>query len=407
MESLNERYDALQENLLQLYEAGSDNIEDQIMLWEIIRQENILLHYARKKGISRVGLQPVPSLTASEQKAKQAIYMSIQLKSLKNSPYGRERWTMQDTSYELFNSPPQNTFKKNAFTVDVYYDDDQDNYFPYTAWTHIYYQNGDDIWHKVEGKADYEGLYYETADFEKIYYVTFDKDAARFSKTGKWTVRYKNREISSTSVTSTSSVADSDTGHPEPQSSWQSADSVGQKKERRRERRSSPSPPRRTRPRTSQSDGDTTPSPAGHRIWRRRHRREREQAAKRRELRVSTTTRSSFPTPEEVGRGHRLVERKGQSRLRRLQEEAWDPYVILLKGPANTLKCCRNRYKTKYSNLFCSMSTVFSWVGEGIERLGQPRMLIAFSTSKQRQLFLKTVILPKGTEYSFGNLDSL
>lgn len=401
MESLTERFDALQENQLQLFEAGSENIDDQILLWEIIRQENVLLHYARKKGLSRVGMQPVPSLAASEHKAKQAIFMSLNLKSLKDSAYGNEPWTMQDTSFEIFNSPPQNTFKKGAFTVDVFYDDDRDNYFPYTAWTYIYYQNGDNRWHKVQGKVDFEGLYYITIDNIKTYYVTFDKDAARFSKTGKWTVLYKNRELSSTSVTSTSGHSSE---YPElAQSPGTSTNTVG-KKERRRKRYPSSSPTRSVRPCTSQSDGDSSSTPTRRRLCRRRG--ERESAAKRRELR-RTPTGSSVPSPGAVGTRHRLVEDKGLSRLGRLQKEAWDPYLLLLKGPANSLKCLRFRLKSRYEKLFYSCSTVFSWVGEGTVRIGQPRMLIAFRTSTERQYFLKTVKLPKGTEHSFGNLDSL
>lgn len=406
MESLIERFDALLENQLQLYEAGSDKIDDQILYWEIARQENVLYHYARKKGLTTIGLQPIPSLATSEHRAKQAILMSINLKTLKNSAFGSEPWTLQDTSFEIFNAPPQHTFKKGAFTVDVYYDGDKDNYYPYTAWTYIYYQNGDNVWHKVEGHGDYEGLYYNTVDGVKVYYVTFDEDAARFSRTGKWTVKYKNREISSTSVTSTSSVGDGATRDPEQsQTTRPSTNTVGQEKERRRKRESSSTDTRSTRARTSQSDGDFNSSSSGRRVQRRR-RRERESAAQRREQRRGTS-RSSVPTPDQVGSGHRLAQTKGLGRLGQLQEEAWDPYLLLLKGPANTLKCFRHRIKSKYQSLFYSSSTVFSWVGEGSSRLGQPRMLIAFQSSTDRQLFLKTVIIPRGTTYNFGNLDSL
>lgn len=405
METLNERYDALQENLLMLYEAGSDKIDDQIMYWDIMRQENVLFYYARKKNIARIGLQPVPSLTTSEHKAKQAIMMSLQLKSLKMSAYGKEPWTLQDTSFEVYNAAPSNTFKKGAFTVDVFYDDDEDNYYPYTAWSFIYYENGDGRWHKVEGQADYEGLYFITHDNEKNYYVTFDTDAARFSRTGHWTVKYKNHTISSTSVTSTSG---NPAGDP---SSREGTNTVGQETpvpqtNRRRQRESSSSPNRRTRQTTSQSDWDPDSSPSsGERLPRRRRRRERAPAAKRREQRKST--KSLVPSPEEVGRRHKLVEGKGLSRLRRLQEEAWDPPVLLLKGPANTLKCYRYRCKTRCKGLFTRMSTVFSWVGEGSERIGQPRMLLAFANNEQRRHFINTVHLPKGTEYSLGRLDSL
>lgn len=405
METLTERFDALEENLLQLYEAGSDKIDDQILYWDIIRQENVLFFYARKKGLQRISLQPVPSLTVSEHKAKQAIMMSIQLTSLKNSAFGNEPWTLQDTSFELYNAPPQNTFKKQAFTVDVFYDNDEDNYYPYTAYKFIYYQNGDNIWHKVESDVDYEGLFYITHDYEKVYYVTFDQDARRFSRTGHWTVKYKNRTISSTSVTSTSGTP------PEhPSSSRSGANTLARQteiapQERRRPRSSSESPQRRTRPRTSQSDGDTSASTTRRRL--RRRRREREPAAQRREQRKTNTTRSSYPSPEAVGRRHRVVEGKGLSRLGRLQEEARDPPLICLKGPANTLKCWRYRCKLKYRGMFYRISTGFSWVAEGPARLGDQRMLIAFHNSAQRQAFLKIAVFPKGTQFALGNLDSL
>lgn len=402
MESLVDRFDALQENLLTLYEAGSNKIEDQIMYWDIIRQENVLSHYARKKGLSHIGLQPVPALSVSEAKAKQAIMMSLHLKSLQQSSYGQESWTLQDTSFELFNADPPNTFKKGAITVDVFYDDDEDNFYPYTLWSYIYYQNGNGEWHKVKGDVDYEGLFYITHDNEKVYYVTFDKDARRFSRTGKWTVKYKSTTISSTSVTSTSSPTWN------PTSRRASPNSVGQtttaQKSQRRQRPTSPSPPRRTRTRTWQSDGDTDSSspPATRQLSRRRGRRQGESSSYRRDQRGSLGV-----SPEDVGRRHRVVEGKNLTRLGRLQEEARDPPIVLLKGPANTLKCYRYRCKTKWKSLIFRMSTVFSWVGEGVERLGQPRMLLAFRSVEQRQKFLATVHLPKGTEFSLGHLDSL
>ncbi|ANG08954.1 E2 [Human papillomavirus 186] len=401
MESLSERFDAVQENLLQHFETGSDNIEDQILYWKLIRQENVLLHYARQKGILRLGLQPVPSLTASEHKAKQAIMMSLQLTSLKESPFGMEPWTMQDTSFELYNSNPQHTFKKGAYTVDVIYDHDEDNYYPYTAWSYIYYQNGDNVWHKVEGKVDYEGLYYDTHDGEKVYYVTFHTDAARFSRTGEWTVKYKNRAISSTSITSTS--------RPGHSSSRPSPDTVvGQTPERHRSLTPPPSPQRRTRPRASSSDGSASSETPGKRVRRGRRRGEGKQTTNRREQRESRRfNRSDFISPEEVGRGHRLVEEKGLSRLGRLQKEARDPPLIVLKGPANTVKCWRFRCRQKYNGLYLRLSTGFSWVGDGSARLGEQRMLIAFTDTNQRQKFLNTVVFPRGTSYCLGQVDCL
>ncbi|AFV27131.1 E2 [Human papillomavirus 170] len=404
MESLEDRFDALQENLLQLYEAGSDNIKDQILYWDIVRQENVLLHYARKKGLNRIGLQVIPTLIVSENKAKQAILMTLQLRSLQKSAFGSESWTLQDTSYEAYTSAPENTFKKGGFTVDVFYDNDEDNYYPYTAWSYIYYQNGDDIWYKVPGQVDYEGLFYETHDGEKQYYVTFDKDAARFSRTGMWTVKYKNHTISSTSITSTSGHP----GHSPPRE--QSTNSLARETEASeagRRQRSSESDPRRSGPLATQSDRATSPETSRRRVQRRRRRGEREPAAKRREQRAARGGLSSAPSPEEVGKRHRLVEGKGLPRLRRLQEEARDPPLVLLKGPGNTLKCWRFKCKQKYCGLYHRISTNFSWVGEGSARLGTPRMLIAFTSPTQRQAFLRSVVFPKGTEFSLGNLYSL
>nr|AYA93472.1 MAG: E2 protein [Human papillomavirus] len=399
MESLNERFDAVQENLLEHYETGSDKIEDQIMYWQLIRQEYVLLHYARKKNIMRLGLQTVPTLAVSEHKAKQAIMMTLQLTSLKNSAYGTEPWTMQDTSYELFNSAPQNTFKKGAFTVDVIYDNDEDNYYPYTAWSNIYYQNGDNNWHKVEGKVDYEGLYYETVDGEKIYYVTFDTDAIRYSRTHTWTVKYKNNAISSTSITSTSGRTS--TGHSSPA---QSSNTVVRQTQEERRTNQHTSPQRRTRPRASSSERDQGTEEPRKRLRRRGGRGEGKQSTRRDPGRA---TRSDYISPAEVGRGHRLAQTKGLNRLGQLQEEARDPPLVLLKGPANTIKCWRFRCKQKYHGMYSMLSTGFSWVGDGSKRLGQQRMLIAFTDYTQRQRFLNTVIFPKGTSYSLGYLDSL
>ena len=346
----------------------------------------------------------IPTLIVSENKAKQAILMTLQLRSLQKSQFGNEAWTLQDTSYEAYTSAPENTFKKGGFTVDVYYDNDEDNYYPYTAWSFIYYQNGDDVWYKVPGQVDYEGLYYETHDGEKQYYVTFDKDAARFSRTGMWTVKYKNHTISSTSITSTSGHP----GHSPPRE--QSSNTLAREteaSETRRRERPPESNPRRPQSPAWQSDRATSPETPGKRVQRRRRRGERESATKRREQRAARGGLSSAPSPEEVGKRHRLVERKGLSRLGQLQAEARDPPLILVKGPANTLKCWRFKCKQKYYGLFYRISTNFSWVGEGSARLGTPRMLIAFTSTTQRQAFLKSVVFPKGTEFSLGNLYSL
>ncbi|AWK28204.1 E8/E2 protein [Human papillomavirus type 220] len=123
--------------------------------------------------------------------------------------------------------------------------------------------------------------------------------------------------------------------------------------------------------------------------------------------RPGSAGRSTAPAPEDVGRRHRTVERTGLSRIRRLQEEARDPLVALIKGPANPLKCWRNRCNQKHSSLYLSMSTVWYWVGDNSDKLQRGRILVAFKNKTQRDMFVKLVHLPRGTTLAFGNLDSL
>ena len=106
MDTLSERFNALQENLMDIYESGRDDLETQIMHWQLLRQEQILFYYARKNGVMRLGYQPVPPLATSEAKAKDAIGMVILLESLLKSAYGTEPWTLTQTSLETVRSPP-------------------------------------------------------------------------------------------------------------------------------------------------------------------------------------------------------------------------------------------------------------------------------------------------------------
>ena len=88
MDNLSERFNVLQENLMDIYESGQEDIETQIKHWQLLRQEQVLFYYARKNGVMRVGYQPVPPLATSEAKAKDAIGMVLLLQSLQKSPYG-------------------------------------------------------------------------------------------------------------------------------------------------------------------------------------------------------------------------------------------------------------------------------------------------------------------------------
>lgn len=200
MEALNERFNALQETLLDIYESGKDDIDTQILHWNCLRKEQILLNYARRHGIMRVGYQHVPPLAVTETKAKEAIGMVLVLESLKKSAYGNESWTLVNTSLETYRTPPSNCFKKGPSNIEVRYDNDSENIMHYTVWDSIYYQNADEQWEKVQGHVDYVGAYYMDGQ-HKQYYIQFADDAARYSKTGIWEVR-SNEETLFAPVTS-------------------------------------------------------------------------------------------------------------------------------------------------------------------------------------------------------------
>lgn len=158
MEWLTDRFNAVQEALLNLIEQGAQDLESQIQYWSYVRKENVMMYYARKEGQTRIGLQPLPMLAVSEYNAKQAIQMVLMLKSLQKSPYASELWTLQDASAELINTPPKNCFKKQPYTVEVYFDNNKNNTYTYINWDFIYYQDSEDRWHRVPGLVDYNGL---------------------------------------------------------------------------------------------------------------------------------------------------------------------------------------------------------------------------------------------------------
>lgn len=397
------RYESLQEQLLTLYENDSDNIESQIEHWRLSRQLNVTMYYARKEGYKYLGLQPLPTLQISEYNSKIAIKMMLLLSSLAKSAFGAERWSLSDTSAEIVLTQPKNTFKKHGFQVEVMYDNDPQNTMLYTQWDSLYYQDIDDIWHKTAGEVDHNGLSYTDYTNEKRYFLLFHEDAQKYSKTGLWTVKYKQTTISSV-VTSSSKRSSIDSEKDNYQRSTTTA----------RE----PSPEEGTsRGRVSRNLEEvpttttTSPTQSGE-----RHRRRRRGAGQRGQ-RESTPGESpgakrqrrgsNYPSPSEVGTGHQLVPQHNLSRLGRLEAEARDPLLICLKGSANNLKCWRHRCTSKFGHLYSEVSSIFKWIGSDENVKTSSRMLITFDTCTQRERFLQTVHLPRGTLFSYGSLDSL
>lgn len=353
------------------------------------------MYYGRQEGYKNFGLQQLPALQVSEYNAKLAISIGLLLKSLATSKFAQEKWTFPETSAELILTPPKNCLKKSGYTVEVMYDNDPDNISVHTNWDHIYYQDLEERWHKVPGKVDHNGMYYDDVLGERVYFYVFAPDADRLSKTGTWTVKYKSTTISSVV---TSSSKQSSRGYSARDSATSS-------------RCSSPEEgPSTRRPKTSSQESSRC-SPTTSSLGNRRRRKQQGEPESQRD----TGGKRKRPIPlgvsaAAVGSRHQSLPREGLSRLERLTEEARDPPIIVIKGPANNLKCWRFRCNNRYGHLFSSISTVFRWVEDcnnKHEALFGSRMLVAFKDNLQRQTFLSTVHLPRGTSFAYGHLDSL
>ncbi|ATQ38197.1 E2 [Gammapapillomavirus sp.] len=385
-ETLTARFDALQDQIMTLYEQGNTDLQSQILHWELERKANVLLYYARKENIMSLGLQPTPALQVSEYRSKEAIHIVLLLKSLAKSPFADERWSLADTSAQILFTEPKNCFKKGAFQVEVLFDNDEQNMFPYPNWNHIYYQDAADNWHKTEGRVDYDGCFYEEENGDRVYFRLFEKDAATYGRSGQWTVRFKNTTIFTPVTSSSRSVWPT----------WEVGESSSNTNaEQESENR---------RPETPQAQQQ---SPTSTAVSTRRRRRGGEGESTTDSKRRKFTARS-FPTPDQVGRDHRSPNVHGLTRLGVLQAEARDPPLIIVKGGANGLKCWRRRCKLKYSSLYLDSSTVFNWVKQHNDtKSTKSRILVAFKSNEQRSAFLSNVTIPKGCSIAYGNIDSL
>jgi len=390
---LTERLDALQKALIDLYEDAPTDLTSQIKHYDLLRKQCVYEYYCRKEGYIQLGLHHLPPLKVSEYHAKQAIKMGLLLRSLQKSEFANERWSLQDTSADLFESPPRNCFKKGGFDVEVWFDNNPSNVFPYTNWSWIYYQDEQDKWHKVPGQTDYNGLFYEELNGDRNYFLLFEKDASRYGNTGEWTVNVKNEQYS---LPSNSAARKSAGGLAEP------SPNISDEQ---------PSTSRHTEAQASNGRGEEqaptqSSGPAVRSAGRRRRGEGKQSPAKRKRRGGDRSTSSNSPTAAQVGESHRSVERSGLSRLERLQKEARDPFLILVKGPPNRLKCWRYRCNSKCDPPFQYMSTVWRWVTDDANG-SEGRVLVAFSTKETRDKFANTANFPKNTTLAFGSLDAL
>lgn len=417
MESLEARFDAVQEQLLQIYETESSSLELAITYWSLIRKECALYYHARLQGKTRLGLYPVPATRVSEAKAKDAIKMSLFLESLQKSPFANLKWSLVDTSLENFNAPPANTFKKRGMHVTVIYDSNANNSMVYTSWQDVFYVDEQDTWHKAHSEVDYDGIFYRDAQGNKVYYVHFQDDAALYSTLGQWEVHVENRVLSPPVTSSVPGgpahrrrpqAGDNATGYA-PGLPARPTDSHPDDSRGRRSRPQSPSRPQSRSRSRSRSRTPTQRPRAGRRdshLFEGPGRPPGERGRGSPSQRTQSRTPSP-PTPGEVGSRSTTSARKASSRLAKLIEDAYDPPVLLVQGAQNTLKCFRRRATLSHPHRFLCMSTSWTWVSKTSTLKSGHRMLIAFANSDQRTSFLSHVRLPKGVTCVKGSLDGL
>ncbi|AAX86615.1 E2 protein [Lynx rufus papillomavirus 1] len=378
MDNISKALESVQEQLLTLYERDSTDLTDQIKHWQLNRREQALYYCARRQGITRVGMNVVPSLAASQQRAKSAIEQELLLQSLLDSDFADEPWSLMDTSRERLLADPPYCFKKGGQQVELRYDRDRDNTSRHVLWKDIYFQGEEDTWRKTHGQVDEKGLFYTDDKGVKTYYVEFEKEAAKFSKTGHYEVVSNLTTPVPTSTTTAAGL-----GHS-TSPGWATASG----------------PPKKPSPAKKRKRPIRLSSPKTPRTGQRR-RRQGERAA------TSTPLpRPTPPSPEEVGRLTSSVPRQPGTRLGRLLHDARDPPVLVLRGDANSLKCIRYRLKGKYSDLFCRVSTTWTWTSPtGTDRWGRSRMLLTFRDLSQRDTFERTVRLPKSVQAFRGSFE--
>ncbi|AXN57290.1 E2 [Macaca mulatta papillomavirus 3] len=383
METIASRLDACQDQVLDLYERDSDKLEDQIRHWQLLRLESALFYKAREAGLTKVGHQAVPTLCVAKAKACQAIEVQLALQQLLDSPYGKESWTLQDTSREMWDTKPKRCWKKHGHTVEVRYDCEEDKSMHYVLWSSIYAQRcSDNAWDKVAGHVCYEGLYYILEGL-KIFYCKFAKDAALYGSTNKWEVHFGGKVIydsefdpvsSTVEVPSAAVALFANPDHPDathPCSSSSRSSTQGQEQE-------APVP---KRPRSGLGlqlqQPDSTQTAVGA---------------------VGRVASPAGPVDGVRKRKHSDPHGHGCQRPNSISDSA---PVIHLRGDPNGLKCFRYRLHQSKKSLFDRISSTWRWSsGEGESKAAY--ITIWYRDTEQRAQFLNVVKIPTNMHAALG-----
>ncbi|AOS89497.1 E2 protein [Rusa timorensis papillomavirus type 2] len=402
-----ERLSALLAAQMQHIENDSQSLTDHIHFWRAVRQEQVLLHAARKHNLRAVGMWPVPTAATSAVKAKQAITMELLLTSLLKTDWGRDPWTLSEASWERLQAPPKYFLKKEPKVIEVIYDNDSSNRVWYTVYGTCLSQTADG-WFATKCEADNTGCYVKNMNGEKDYYVRFEEDAVKFSTTGTW-------EVLNPTVSSSSSPDRVDGQPPSLEAENLGTNTPQTGSPQRGRPAGGGSARKRSAPYTtaalpdSPSGSSTGDSDCGG-----------SRCAKR--LRGCSSTRGSgdlvclpalppcagnvsqslaqlaeaslcsLQTPDSTQRG------VGEGSLPTLEQQTENPvYCLIFCGNVNDVKCLRWRFKKHHKGKYTDCTTTYQHVGDsGNERKGPAMIMVTFSCRNQRDNFANSAKYPPG-----------
>ena len=374
MASLADRLDACQETLIDLYEKDSNKLEDQLLHWQCVRREHAILFRAKEAGHAKVGHQVVPPLNVTKSKACQAIAVHLSLQSLNDSDFKHEPWTLQDTSMEMWNTPPQGCWKKKGRTVTVKFDKSDCNEMDYVSWGHIYvYTEETRTWHKVPGCVDYAGLYYEVQG-QKQYYVEFVKEAQKYGTQNMWEVHVGNNVIHQTcdSVSSTQDtvlevpLAATSTRLPHTADPTASTQVLGAPQ--------------------STTQVQTPPAKRQRLLWDGQQQPDSTQTEHQKHVDSGAYGHSSDSVCTNPTRDN---------------SNSYHTPVIHLQGEPNKLKCFRYRLHKSVPTLFVKATSTWHWTcGDAATKAAF--VTLCYASIEQRELFLTRVTIPKGIKAMQG-----
>nr|AEI61849.1 early protein E2 [human papillomavirus 67]CAD1807513.1 early protein E2 [human papillomavirus 67]CAD1807564.1 early protein E2 [human papillomavirus 67]CAD1807714.1 early protein E2 [human papillomavirus 67]CAD1807826.1 early protein E2 [human papillomavirus 67] len=366
MEEISTRLNAVQEKILDVYEANKKDLCTQIEHWRLRRIECALYYKAKEMGLARIGHQVVPPMSVTKAKACQIIELQMALQTLNETQYSNDEWTLQSTSLELWLCEPKKCLKKKGETVTVQYDNNKENTMEYTSWNEIYIVK-DSVWTVVVGKVDYMGLYY-IYETEKTYYVQFETDAKKYSKQNIWEVHVGAQVIVCPTSMFSNEISTTEVAAriPHATETYTPATTACTKEEHKQ------APAKRRRP--DVPDFCNNSQHPTKLLCRQRS--------------VDCTSVGLVPGPQCTNKGRSVCAPNTAP-------------IVHLKGDPNSLKCLRYRLKCN-TDLYCHMSSTWHWTSGKHTKTKEGIVTVTYASETQRQQFLNSVRIPPTVQIVCG-----